>query len=452
MKTILLTVFQGAVAKNVLRTDVIKELLADPNVRVICLMRFPERVLSYQKEIFHERLVYDSFYRTPTGALERLLSFLKFRLIRTATTDLRHTMSYDARGSRGRYVASTFFNRVLATPVVRSFLRFFDYHYIGDPGFGSILEKYLPDVVFLTHLFDDAEVSLLRESKKRSIPVVGFINSWDKLTARCSLRLLPDTLVVFNDIVKHEAMAHADMPESKIFVCGLPQYDQYVTGSPSSREAFFKKIGCDPSKHLILYSPAGIRFSGNDWAMIDFLHDVVSDMRLKNEVELLVRFPPNDFVDNQEFSKRPWLRYTLPGTRLGTKWSTDWDMDFEELQFLADTLRHSSLLVCYSTSMAIDAAIFGKPVIGINFEIKKELPLVAHPTEYYKTDHYKKVIRTGGVRLVENREELIEWVGRYIKNPSIDHEARERLVSEQCWRLDGKSGERIAAVVLGALS
>lgn len=449
MKTILITITHGAAAKNILRTKVIKALLAAPGVNVTCLMRFPERALSYQKEIAHVRLTYDSFYRIPDGLAERLLSFLKFRLIKTATTDLRHRMSYDEHKNYFRYIASSLFNQIIARRSVRQFLRFFDFRFIGDPGFGAVLDKYRPDVVVLTNLFDDGEVALLREAKKRKIATVGYVNSWDKLTARSSVRLLPDTMIVFNEILKQEAMEDADMPEERIAVCGIPQYDQYVTDAPTPRKEFFETNGLNPARHLILYAPVGITFSDSDWEVIDLLHEIISNGEIKG-AQLLVRFPPNDFLDERELAGRPWLKYDLPGIRFGTKRSEDWDMNFDELRRMTDLLAHTSVVVGYSASIIVDAAVFDKPSVGVNFEVKKSPLLARSPTQRYKTDHFKKVLRVGGIRLAGNRQELTDLINGYLRDPLIDKDQRRRFAEEQCWRLDGKSGERVASVILKA--
>lgn len=451
MKTILITVSHGAVAKNILRTGVMAALLREPDVRVICLMRFPDRVCSYQKEIAHPRLVYDALYRSPGGVLERVLSFLKFRLIRTATTDWRHMASYDVHGNYIKYVVSSLFNRLIARRPVRAALRFVDYYLIGDPGFGALLEKYSPDLVFLTHLFDDAEISLLRESKKRGIATIGFINSWDKLTARCSLRLLPDHLIVFNDIVREEAVRYADMPADKITVSGIPQYDSYVSEKPVSREEFCRKTGLDPTRHIVLFAPIGSTYSDSDWEMIDLLHNLIDQTNAVGGAQLFVRFQPNDFLDTRELERRPWLKYDLPGVRFGKERSVDWDMGFSELSHLIGTLAHTAVLVCYSSSMSVDAAFFDKPVININFEMNPAVRPSKAPTLRYQTDHYIKALRPGGIRLVNSQVELVQWLNAYLNDSSRDRDGRARLVEEQCWRRDGKSGERVAAVALRAL-
>ena len=95
----------------------------------------------------------------------------------------------------------------------------------------------------------------------------------------------------------------------------------------------------------------------------------------------------------------------------------------------------------------MQAAIFGKPTVGIAFEVKKQ-PLSKSPTQYYQTEHYAKAVATGGMRLAKSEEELVGAINAYLADPSLDRQARKRLVESQCWRMDGKAGERIAKIVL----
>ena len=75
------------------------------------------------------------------------------------------------------------------------------------------------------------------------------------------MRLLPDKLLVFNEVVRQEAIKHADMPEDKIEIVGLPQYDQFVTDMPISREEFCRGAGLDPNRKIVLAAPkAAYRF------------------------------------------------------------------------------------------------------------------------------------------------------------------------------------------------
>ncbi|MBI4132353.1 MAG: CDP-glycerol glycerophosphotransferase family protein [Candidatus Sungbacteria bacterium] len=450
MRTIFITIFQGIEAKNILRTGIVERLLAEPDVRLVCFVRSEERAAYYRREVPHERLVYEPFGRSPYGRFERLMSFLKFHLIRTKTTNLKKRMHLERSGNWPLFVVSHALNWLMARPAVRSFLRPLDLRFVGDPGFGPYFERYRPRAVFLAHLFDDVEIALLREARRRGVPTVGYINSWDKVTTRASLRLLPDTLLVFNDIVKDEVIRYADMRPERVIPAGIPQYDRYVTARSGSREEFFRRIGIDPSKRLIVYAPMGRTFSDSDWEMIDILHSAIESGRIGPDAALLVRFQPNDFIDEEELKRRPHLRYDIPGIRFGRERSVDWDMGFEELAHLTDTLAHLSVLVCYASSIAIDAAIFGKPTVGIAFEVKQQL-LARSPTQYYRTEHYAKAVATGGIRLAKSERELIAAINAYLADPSLDREKRERLIKAQCWRVDGKAGERIADHILAVV-
>jgi hypothetical protein len=58
-------------------------------------------------------------------------------------------------------------------------------------------------------------------------------------------------------------------------------------------------------------------------------------------------------------------------------------------------------------------------------------------------------MKTGGVRIARNVDELIKFINMYLSNPKLDSEGRKRIVREQCYKVDGRVGERIAKYILG---
>ena len=448
MKTVFITIFQGVEAKNILRTSVYRELVKRNDVRLVFFVRTPERAAYYSKEFFDSRISYEAVSYRAQQLSDRLFSFLKFHLIRTTTTDLRKRMTAELSRNWLGYWIGMAFNRVFARRIVRRLVRFFDRYFVTDRTFALFFEKYHPDLIFLEHLFDDEEIALLREAKRRRVRTIGFINSWDKLTARCMIRLLPDELLVYNDIVKREAVAQADLPPKLIQVVGIPQYDSYVHHQPTPRPEFMRRIGIDPAKRFLLYAPMGETFSGSDWDIIDLLQRWQESGEFGADVEVFVRFQPNDVLNDAELRRRPWLRYDRPGVRFSAMRGVDWDMSGQELGHLADTLHYMELLVCYASSMSVDAAVFSKPVVNINFEIKSAELLVKSPTQFYQMEHYRNALATGGIRLVQSQPELLEWVRRYLADPTLDREGRARLVRQQCGVLDGRASARIARAML----
>lgn len=456
MKTIFLTIFEGVEAKNLLRTPVLSTLLSDPDIRIVLLTKSSERTAYYQKEFQNPQLVYEVIPRVASSRADRFFARLKFQLLCTATTDLRREMMYRDGGSAIGYYGGLLVNRLIAHAPIRRLVRMLDFLLVRDETYRTYFDRYRPDCVVMAHLFDEQEIHLLREAKRRGVPTIGFINSWDKVTARCIMRLLPDKAIVFNYIVKDELMKHNEMRAEDIFVSGIPQYDQFIHPHVRPREEFFKTIGVDPSKKLIVYAPIGSAFSTSDWDMIDRMHELNREGTLGPNVAMLVRFQPNDFFKEEEFQKRPWLVYTYPGTRFSDSQAVvannrvDWDMNAHDLQYLTDTLAHASLVVCYASSIGIDAALMGKPVINLNFEVHASARAQKSPTQFYKMEHYKKALQTGGLRLVNSETELIEWVNTYLRDPSRDADKRAELIRQQCVYTDGKSGERIGRFVLQA--
>ena len=83
--------------------------------------------------------------------------------------------------------------------------------------------------------------------------------------------------------------------------------------------------------------------------------------------------------------------------------------------------------------------------------MQAESDVLKRPTVRYNTEHYQKALKTGGIRLVHSRDDLVAWIKKYLADPKIDKKERSVLVKEQCAFMDGKSGERIATAILDNL-
>lgn len=448
MKTIFFTIFDGVEAKNILRTGIVSKILEkETNVKVVLFMKNRERIEHYNKEFNDPRIIYEVVGGHEPSSTDKLFGKLKFNFLQTETTDLRAKMVAEKRGVF-YYYYSLVLHRTLARPCFIRLFRFLDFRLVGCNLFDVYFNKYRPDLVFLANLFEDIEINFLRSAKKNNVSTVGLINSWDRVTARCILRLLPDKFIVFNDVVKRELLETNYVKSTDIFVSGLPQYDYYFSPVNVGRKDFLSKLGFGDTDRIIFYSPIGGMFSDSDWEMIDLLYRLNREGKFGQKVKVFVSFPPNDFIKEGELQKRPWLLYQYIGIRFSKVRSADWDMTGEELESLKNLLWNSSIVVCYASSLSIDAAVFDKPVININFEIKNNGELSKSPTIFYKMAHYKKALNAGGIKLVNTEGELIEWVNKYLKDSSLDREGRRKLVERQCQYTDGKSAERIKSFLL----
>ena len=448
MKTIFIPIFQGVEAKNMLRTDIYRNLVEKKDLKIVLFLNNLNKLEYYKREFNHPNLVYEVVEDYQPPSLNLLFSFLKYNLLSTTTMGFRRKMEFEISKNYFKYYAKIIFNKLFARKIFRQIVRWLDYKLVKDDNFIQYYEKYKPDLVFLAHLFGGPEISLLRQAKKRNVATIGLINSWDKITSRCMVRLLPQKLIVHNNIIKKEAMDHLDMRAADIFIAGIPHYDYYITDRRNTYQNFCREIGADPSKKIILYCLVGRNYHDYDLQTIKLLGNIADQGLALGGVQILVRFPPNDNVELDENLQSSNIVFDRPGTRFSAKRGVDWAMDFNDLRRLANTLHHCSLLVCYDSSMIIDAAVFDKPIININFESQKGESLFKNPTHLYQWTHYQHLVKSGGTRFVKDRDELIEWINIYLKNPKIDKDKRAKIVEEQCWQLDGKAGARVADFIL----
>ncbi|MBX4210361.1 CDP-glycerol glycerophosphotransferase family protein [Candidatus Parcubacteria bacterium] len=453
MKTIFLTVYEGVEAKNILRTDVLKTLLTEKDVRIVLLFKDEDRVNYYKKEFTDSRLEYVVTPMPPSNSVDKFFAQLKFYLLTTPTTFERLKILYEQDGNSFMYWVRRLTHIILGRKIFISLARYLDFKLVTDSKYAPFFDAYNPDLVVCANLFEEREIQLLREAKKRNIRSVGYVNTWDRVTARALIRLLPDKLVVFNPKLKQDLSRYHAVDPDKIVVTGVPQYDYYFRGGALSREEFSKTLGLDSKNKLIVYCPIGASFSDSDWEVIDLLYELKNQNKFAFPVDILVRFAPNEELNEEEIKKRPYLKYDKPGQRFSFARGIDWDMNEKDLLHLRNTLANLDVLVTYASSISVDAAIFNKPVINLNFELKG-FPGVGQknytklPTKIYKWSHYKDALDSGGIRLVNSLENLVESINAYLRNPHLDEEGRKTLVQEQCTFTDGKSGERIGREIL----
>jgi len=453
MKTILIPIFQGVEARNILRTDIFGKLSKQKDVRIVLLFSSTSKRDYYSKEFKEGRnLVFDVFDGYKSGFWDKIFSKFKVYLLKTETMDIKRKLKLEQTENKLRYYTSFIFNRIIARPFFRKVFRWLDYRLVTDNNFKDIFDKYNPNIVFLAHLFGDAEIAILHEAKKRDVVSAGFINSWDKLTSRCILRILPDKLIVPNNITKEEAIKYHDVDKETIFISGPPQFDLYKKVFPTNKEDFYKSLNINLSKKIILFCPLGKAFSDVDWNIIESLNSLIKNGSLDYDVHIIVRFPPNDIVDVKENIDKNYFSFVKPGVRFSSKRGVDWDMGKGDLQSLVDNIYHSSLVLCFSSTINIDATLLDKPVINIDFNNIKSDSFYKTPRPLYEMVHYKNILRYDGIKLVKDEDELVDEINAYLKDSSKDSVGRKKITEEQVGKLDGKAGERTADFVYSLLS
>lgn len=439
MKTILITCFHQLLPRNIL-APVLPLLQLKDDLRIVVLV--PSNKKAYFDERFKaknlviEGVTLGGSTRTPR---DRILGRLVHPLCDTASMRYMYAGRVQNHGRILHYYLFYIPMRTLGhLKIIRRLFRWVDYRLASEKRFGPYLDTYKPDLIFSADVMDKYDAELIHNAHRRGIRIVSMVRSWDNLTKFGLMRAIPDHLLVWNELIKREAVGYQDVPKDSITAVGIPHYDRYTHGVRKTREEFFRSVGLDPAKKTILFSPLGaprLRYNDADRITLEILQTL--------GLNIMVRFPPTNPVDMEGYVRPQNVAFDIPGfvfsssSQLIDSILTDED----DLRF-ADELFHSDVVVCGPTTVAVDAAAFDKPIILLNFHPRGDY--LDEAGESYRSNHMQYLIRSGGLRVANSEEELRSFLSTYINNPGRDSKERENMAHEQCGPLDGKASERIA--------
>jgi CDP-glycerol glycerophosphotransferase (TagB/SpsB family) len=453
--TIFFTSFYGFISRNIFSTDVLGVLKQRGDVRAVIFVPF------YKKSFFDAHYGSENVIIEPIDTAivvgsrrNQFFATLFTWLLRSFTLEYRKKERLSReRNVRGycfyglsRTVTALFGRSRTAHAAARALER----RICPASAFRQYFDRYQPRAVFATDLFHDMDAALLREAKARRVTTIGMVRSWDNNTTRGLCRVLPDVAVVNNPIIADELVELQGMARDRIFVGGIPQFDRYVPARRTSRKEFFARIEADPARRLILFAPAGEQLSDADEQVMDMLADALATGRLPADLQFLVRMHPGCPASLERFAANPLFRIEAPGVRFPER-IKDTELTPADAEHLADSLFYSEVVIHVSSSLGLDAVMFDKPQIMIEFDGSETKPYLQSVKRYHDEDHMKRFIETGVAHIAESFDDLVAAINAYLENPQLDSQGRARGRDQQCWRVDGGSGARIGRFVAETL-
>lgn len=448
MRTLFLTSFHSFISKNVLNTGVLTALKATPDLRVVLLVP-KEKAAFFERHYGGGNVVVEGVdvavvTSSPRDVLFRRLFFLMvdshylwYKRVerRDADPTAWAWVKYWAYGAAAKVLSgSRLLNRLV---------RFLYRRLAPTDLLKAHFERYAPTHLFSTDVFDPMDVLFLKEARSRGVKTIGMVRSWDNCWSKGLMPVIPDRLLTNNRIIKEEAVALHDVPADRVAAVGLPQFDAFVNEPRTPREAFFRSIGVDSAKRLIVFAPAGSILSDTDWQVCGILAEGLERGRIRPDVHVFVRNHPHHPADLSRFTGNPSFTIQNPGQAFDAN-AKNAELAPDEQRFLADLLFHADLVLWIATTLGLDAAVYDKPQIMISFDGTERKVYTRSVARYHDEDHMRKLIATGGVRVARTAEGLYDAIGAYLADPSLDREGRRRIVEEQLERLDGRSAERVA--------
>ena len=289
----------------------------------------------------------------------------------------------------------------------------------------AMLREQRPDVVIVSPLVDarSEQVDLIRAAQSIGIPAVLGVASWDNLTNKGHLRVVPDVVTVWNEQQKTEAVTLHGIPPAHVRVTGAQLFDRWFERTTSqSRDAFCAMVGLPPGKRIILYTGSSVFIARSEFE-VPFVRKWIGAVRASERPELrdaAILIRPHPFnCDSWEHAEFPEGEYGTVGVWPRQRYTPAAESSRDSFY---DSLFFSDAVVGINTSAMIEAAILRKPVLSLL------TPEFAGTQE--GTLHFRYLLPENGgfLRVASSLPEHVSQLAEVLQHPDVVQQQLERFV------------------------
>lgn len=227
------------------------------------------------------------------------------------------------------------------------------------PSAGAI-ENFLrgeqPDLLIVTPLVNHGsyQADYVKSARAIGVPVAFPVFSWDNLSTKGLIHVEPDSVLVWNEWQRTEAVEMHQVPTDRIVVTGAPRFDEFFAMTAQvSREGFCEVHGFDARQPIVTYLCSSEFVAGGETAFVLRWIDEVRREPTLGSCNVLIRPHPRE--------QKPWKAFVPPDSRVAVSMPRAINAD----QTLFDTVYHSVAVVGLNTSAQLEAGIVGRPVLTI---------------------------------------------------------------------------------------
>jgi hypothetical protein len=219
---------------------------------------------------------------------------------------------------------------------------------VGSPGF-----QFLDQLIII-------------EAKRQKVPVHCIVNSWDNMTSRGPMIRRPDTLMVWNEYMKDQALSIHQYPAKNTHIVGSLQFSHYEFDiTAEERSTMYKRLRIPIMSRYLLYF-TGQHVPDYEAEDIGVLLKTLEKTRFF-DLPLVVRIHPQ--ADNKPFVKLKHNKLILDcPPKFQDKGGNGLCFDLKEIRFMAALLKHSEIVFSsWGTTALLEAAIFDRPIIQLRW-------------------------------------------------------------------------------------
>lgn len=300
--------------------------------------------------------------------------------------------------------------------------------------------------------FKAPQISIVAAAKQLAIPTIAYITSWDNITTKTGMIFRYDGYIVWSEQMKRELQEFYPITRTRpIYVVGAPQYDIFKQERYSqTRDEFFRHNDLDPKRKLVVYCLGSPNIVREDHGAIKFIEAVYAKDSDLSNVQVIVRPHPGFFENGYTELER--IRKRFPQVLIQSPhrhWQKAAFQGDESIVEWVNTLRYADVVINLASTISVDAAVFDKPVVNLDFDPEPGMPNQMLVQDInHKWNHFKPVAHSGGVWNATSTEDVLCAVKTYLEQPELHREGRQWIVKYVAERVDGQAGKRMAEAIV----
>jgi hypothetical protein len=257
----------------------------------------------------------------------------------------------------------------------------------------------------------------LQTAANMGLPTIVFENSWKDAHRRAYAPAAP-TAAGFATEAARKAYVEANGRPAEFEVCGSLHLSALARAGLMERSEFCRWLGLDPARPIVCYSTARAGAIEQEPGWVQGLRRRFEQIE-GSRPQLLVRTNPMDEFDAfAGLGPRNDIAFLKPNW----EWipSSDWCCPLEEDALLwASAIHHAALNVSVASTVTLEFAAFGRPVINPVFEAKAK--------ELFNSDFYDEARRNGWAQPAATLAELEDLILYRLAEPGTVIQAAPRF-------------------------
>ncbi|MCE6988670.1 CDP-glycerol glycerophosphotransferase family protein [Dyadobacter sp. CY323] len=292
------------------------------------------------------------------------------------------------------------------------------------------LAGYHFDGVISTSPLDIRENCIVNFLVTNKIRSMAMVISWDNLTSKGMMNANHEYVLVWNQLMaaEYHRFYNAFGFPAKVCITGIPRFDRYfeTSNDTRSKKDFCRQFQIPETHKIILFATSARKHFRSQ--MLIAKH-VIEYLQLHTDLTLVIRCHPDDPIDAYQQLAEPRIRIWHPGNRtyLNARTFSDWLPPFDFLHSLHEMLRNCDTCIQVASTIRLDAAACGKPIISIAYDDPEDTPYTESVRRLYDYSHQLPLNQLHVDTMVHRKQQLFNALNNALARTELLNKPQDKI-------------------------